>query len=145
MICEPHRLQGISDIITIPGLINVDFADVKAIMSNAGTAMLGVGAASGPDRAEQAALAATMAPLIQRSIERATGGSAWGGAWMRAGAAPGPLSRPKVSLHGGAWRRMEVHVDAGCLSTSVQPSSFQAASDLAAMYQLSCRWRLDPS
>ncbi|KAG2425689.1 hypothetical protein HXX76_013531 [Chlamydomonas incerta] len=73
-------VQGISDIITVPGLINVDFADVKAIMSNSGTAMLGVGAAStataapgGPDRAEQAALAATSAPLIQRSIEKATG------------------------------------------------------------------------
>ena len=66
-------VQGISDIIQIPGLINVDFADVKAIMTNAGTAMLGVGVATGPDRAEQAALAATAAPLIQRSIERATG------------------------------------------------------------------------
>ncbi|GAX76755.1 hypothetical protein CEUSTIGMA_g4202.t1 [Chlamydomonas eustigma] len=66
-------VQGISDIITVPGLINVDFADVKAIMSNAGTAMLGVGVASGPDRAEQAALSATAAPLIQRSIEKATG------------------------------------------------------------------------
>ncbi|GFR46716.1 hypothetical protein Agub_g8339 [Astrephomene gubernaculifera] len=73
-------VQGISDIITVPGLINVDFADVKAIMSNSGTAMLGVGAAStatvapgGPDRAEQAAMAATSAPLIQRSIEKATG------------------------------------------------------------------------
>ncbi|PNW87338.1 hypothetical protein CHLRE_02g118600v5 [Chlamydomonas reinhardtii] len=73
-------VQGISDIITVPGLINVDFADVKAIMSNSGTAMLGVGAAStataapgGPDRAEQAAVAATSAPLIQRSIEKATG------------------------------------------------------------------------
>jgi cell division protein FtsZ len=42
--------QGISDIITVPGLINVDFADVKAIMTNAGTAMLGVGVASGPNR-----------------------------------------------------------------------------------------------
>jgi len=66
-------VQGISDIITVPGLINVDFADVKAIMSNSGTAMLGVGVASGKDRAEQAALSATAAPLIQRSIERATG------------------------------------------------------------------------
>ena len=66
-------VQGISDIITVPGLINVDFADVRAIMSNAGTAMLGVGMASGPDRAEAAALAATSAPLIQRSVERATG------------------------------------------------------------------------
>lgn len=60
----------------MPGLINVDFADVKAIMSNSGTAMLGVGMATGKDRAEQAAMAATSAPLIQRSIEKATGG--WG-------------------------------------------------------------------
>ncbi|KAG1657360.1 hypothetical protein FOA52_015914 [Chlamydomonas sp. UWO 241] len=66
-------VQGISDIITVPGLINVDFADVKTIMSNAGTAMLGVGVATGENRAEEAALAATAAPLIQRSIERATG------------------------------------------------------------------------
>ncbi|GFH26496.1 uncharacterized protein HaLaN_24657 [Haematococcus lacustris] len=66
-------VQGISDIITVPGLINVDFADIKAIMSNSGTAMLGVGVASGKDRAEVAATSATAAPLIQRSIERATG------------------------------------------------------------------------
>lgn len=66
-------VQGISDIITVPGLINVDFADVKAIMSNSGTAMLGVGMATGKDRAEAAAMAATSAPLIQTSIERATG------------------------------------------------------------------------
>lgn len=66
-------VQGISDIITIPGLVNVDFADVKAIMTNSGTAMLGVGVASGKNRAEEAALAATSAPLIERSIERATG------------------------------------------------------------------------
>eukprot|EP00241_Pyramimonas_parkeae_P002595 CAMPEP_0114228394 /NCGR_PEP_ID=MMETSP0058-20121206/2317_1 /TAXON_ID=36894 /ORGANISM="Pyramimonas parkeae, CCMP726" /LENGTH=452 /DNA_ID=CAMNT_0001339333 /DNA_START=36 /DNA_END=1398 /DNA_ORIENTATION=- len=66
-------VQGISDIITIPGLVNVDFADVKAIMSNSGTAMLGVGVSSGKNRAEEAALAATSAPLIERSIERATG------------------------------------------------------------------------
>ncbi len=68
-----RQTQGISDIITVPGLINVDFADVKAIMSNSGTAMLGVGVASGPNRAEAAASSATAAPLIQRSIERATG------------------------------------------------------------------------
>lgn len=71
--------QGISDIITIPGLINVDFADVRTIMANAGTAMLGVGMAAGQDRAEQAAVAATSAPLIQRSIERATGEALVGG------------------------------------------------------------------
>ncbi len=66
-------VQGISDIITIPGLVNVDFADVKAIMCNSGTAMLGVGVSSGKNRAEEAAMAATSAPLIERSIERATG------------------------------------------------------------------------
>ena len=66
-------VQGISDIITIPGLVNVDFADVKAIMAGSGTAMLGVGVASGKNRAEEAATAATSAPLIERSIERATG------------------------------------------------------------------------
>jgi cell division protein FtsZ len=46
-------VQGISDIITISGLVNVDFADVKAIMSNSGTAMLGVGVSSGKNRAEE--------------------------------------------------------------------------------------------
>lgn len=57
----------------IPGLVNVDFADVKAVMSNSGSAMLGVGFSTGKNRAEEAALAATSAPLIERSIERATG------------------------------------------------------------------------
>ncbi|KAL3701544.1 hypothetical protein R1sor_019566 [Riccia sorocarpa] len=66
-------VQGISDIITIPGLVNVDFADVKAVMSNSGTAMLGVGMSTGKNRAEEAAQQATSAPLIERSIERATG------------------------------------------------------------------------
>ncbi|MCO5589464.1 hypothetical protein L7F22_043431 [Adiantum nelumboides] len=66
-------VQGISDIITVPGLVNVDFADVKAVMSNSGTAMLGVGMSTGKNRAEEAAQQATSAPLIERSIERATG------------------------------------------------------------------------
>lgn len=57
----------------IPGLVNVDFADVKAVMRNSGTAMLGVGVSSGKNRAEEAAEQATSAPLIERSIERATG------------------------------------------------------------------------
>ena len=52
-------VQGISDIITIPGLVNVDFADVKAVMCNSGTAMLGVGVATGKNRAEEAALVRT--------------------------------------------------------------------------------------
>ncbi|KAJ7570018.1 hypothetical protein O6H91_01G103900 [Diphasiastrum complanatum] len=66
-------VQGISDIITIPGLVNVDFADVKAVMTNSGTAMLGVGVSTGKNRAEEAAQQATSAPLIERSIEQATG------------------------------------------------------------------------
>lgn len=66
-------VQGISDIITIPGLVNVDFADVRSIMNDSGTAMLGVGSSSGRNRAEEAARAATSAPLIENSIERATG------------------------------------------------------------------------
>lgn len=66
-------VQGISDIITIPGLVNVDFADVKAVMKNSGTAMLGVGVSSGKNRAQEAAEQATLAPLIGSSIESATG------------------------------------------------------------------------
>ena len=66
-------VQGISDIITIPGLVNVDFADVRAVMKDSGTAMLGVGVASGKGRAEEAARAAMSAPLVEHSIDRATG------------------------------------------------------------------------
>lgn len=66
-------VQGISDIITIPGLVNVDFADVKAVMKDSGTAMLGVGVSSSKNRAVEAAEQATLAPLIGSSIESATG------------------------------------------------------------------------
>ncbi|KAG0464448.1 hypothetical protein HPP92_020517 [Vanilla planifolia] len=66
-------VQGISDIITIPGLVNVDFADVKAVMKNSGTAMLGVGFLPAKNRAQEAAEQATLAPLIGSSIESATG------------------------------------------------------------------------
>ncbi|CAD6261865.1 unnamed protein product [Miscanthus lutarioriparius] len=66
-------VQGISDIITIPGLVNVDFADVKAVMKNSGTAMLGVGVSSSKNRAQEAAEQATLAPLIGSSIKAATG------------------------------------------------------------------------
>jgi len=64
-------VQGISDIITIPGQINVDFADVKAIMSNAGSALMGIGSASGEGRAVEAAQAAISSPLLETSIEGA--------------------------------------------------------------------------
>ncbi|MBA0606711.1 hypothetical protein Godav_019139 [Gossypium davidsonii] len=66
-------VQGISDIITIPGLVNVDFADVKAVMKDSGTAMLGVGVSSSKNRAVEAAEQATLAPLIGSSIQSATG------------------------------------------------------------------------
>ncbi len=64
-------VQGISDIITIPGQINVDFADVKTIMSNAGSALMGIGIASGDHRAVEAAQAAISSPLLETSIEGA--------------------------------------------------------------------------
>ncbi len=64
-------VQGISDIITIPGIINVDFADVRAIMLNAGTALMGIGVASGDHRAVDAAQAAIASPLLETSIEGA--------------------------------------------------------------------------
>jgi len=66
-------VQGISDLITTPGLINTDFADVKAILKDAGTAMMGIGYASGEGRAEAAARAAITSPLLESSIEGARG------------------------------------------------------------------------
>ncbi len=66
-------VSGISELITTPGLINTDFADVKSILSNAGTAMMGIGSASGEGRAEQAARAAITSPLLESSIEGARG------------------------------------------------------------------------
>ena len=66
-------VQGVSDIITIPGLINVDFADVKAIMNNAGTAIMGIGSAAGDNRAVEAAEMAISSPLLENSIEGARG------------------------------------------------------------------------
>ncbi len=66
-------VQGISEIITVPGLINVDFADVKAIMDSAGSALMGIGQASGEDRAVEAARQAIESPLLDMSIEGARG------------------------------------------------------------------------
>ncbi len=66
-------VQGISELITEHGLINLDFADVKAIMSNAGSALMGIGRASGDDRASQAAQQAIESPLIEVSIDGAKG------------------------------------------------------------------------
>ena len=58
-------VQGIAELITLPGLINVDFADVKTVMSEMGNAMMGTGSASGPDRAQEAAEAAIASPLLE--------------------------------------------------------------------------------
>lgn len=66
-------VQGISDLITVPGLINVDFADVKSVMADAGSALMGVGSASGENRAIDAAKAAIDSPLLEMSIEGARG------------------------------------------------------------------------
>jgi cell division protein FtsZ len=66
-------VQGISELITVPGLINVDFADVKAIMQGAGSALMGIGRASGEARAQEAAKAAIDSPLLEVSIDGAKG------------------------------------------------------------------------
>jgi cell division protein FtsZ len=76
MTCDEvlkNGVQGISELITTPGLINVDFADVKAIMKDAGSAMMGLGEASGEKRAEEAAKAAISSPLLEMSIDGARG------------------------------------------------------------------------
>ena len=64
-------VQGISDLVTLPGLINLDFADVRTIMSEAGNALLGIGMGHGEDRAVEAARAATASPLLETSMEGA--------------------------------------------------------------------------
>lgn len=68
-----QAVQGISDLIIYPGIINLDFADVKAIMENAGPAIMGIGRATGEDRAIEAARAAISSPLLEFSIEGAKG------------------------------------------------------------------------
>lgn len=68
-----QAVEGISDLITTPGIINVDFADIKAVMANAGSALMGIGTASGEKRAENAALAAINSPLLEVSIHGAKG------------------------------------------------------------------------
>ena len=66
-------VQGISDIITIPGLVNVDFADVRAVMADAGSALMGIGIGSGKSRANDAASSAISSPLLEHSIQGAKG------------------------------------------------------------------------
>jgi cell division protein FtsZ len=66
-------VQGITDLITIPGLINLDFADVRTIMRDAGTALMGIGSAAGESRASEAAKIAISSPLLEESVEGAMG------------------------------------------------------------------------
>ena len=64
-------VQGVADLVTLPGLINLDFADVRTVMSNAGTALLGIGMGAGDGRAVEAAMAAISSPLLETSVEGA--------------------------------------------------------------------------
>src|SRR5205807_609550 len=66
-------VQGITDLITIPGLINLDFADVRTIMQDAGSALMGIGTAGGENRTAEAARAAISSPLLEESVDGATG------------------------------------------------------------------------
>ena len=66
-------VQGITDLITVPGLINLDFADVKTIMEGAGSSLMGIGSASGENRASEAARAAISSPLLETTVSGATG------------------------------------------------------------------------
>lgn len=68
-----QAVQGISDLVVTPGIVNVDFADIKAIMQDAGSALMGIGRASGEDRAVEAAKAAINSPLLEVSIDGAKG------------------------------------------------------------------------
>ena len=66
-------VQGITDLITVPGIVNLDFADVRTIMRDAGSALMGIGASTGENRATEAARTAVSSPLLESSIEGATG------------------------------------------------------------------------
>ena len=66
-------VQGITDLITVPGLVNLDFADVRTIMSDAGSALMGIGISKGETRGAEAAEAAVSSPLLEASVEGATG------------------------------------------------------------------------
>jgi len=68
-----QAVEGISDLITTPGIINVDFADIRSVLQNAGSALLGIGSSSGENRAQEAALAAINSPLLDLSISGAKG------------------------------------------------------------------------
>jgi len=75
-ICDEvlkNAVEGISDLITVPGIINVDFADVRSVMADAGSALMGIGVATGEKRAQEAAVSAINSPLLDLSINGAKG------------------------------------------------------------------------
>src|SRR5687767_12536909 len=106
-------VQGITDLITTPGLINLDFADVKTIMTEAGSALLGIGEATGPNRAAEAARLAISSPLLESSIDGARG--------------------MIINISGGQdLRLLEVDEAANSITTSAHPDAniiFGAAID----------------
>src|SRR5205807_4530342 len=66
-------VQGITDLITVPGIVNLDFADVRTVMRDAGSALMGIGIGQGQNRASEAARTAVSSPLLESTIEGATG------------------------------------------------------------------------
>jgi len=106
-------VQGITDLITTPGLINLDFADVRTIMTEAGSALLGIGEATGANRANEAARLAVSSPLLESSIDGARG--------------------MIINISGGAdLRLLEVDEAANSITTSAHPDAniiFGAAID----------------
>src|SRR5947208_14796957 len=85
---------GITSLIMTPGLINLDFADVKAVMTGAGSALIGIGHGSGEGRAEEAARPAMSSPLLEASIDRPKG-------VLLSSAGPSELATPEVNRAAG--------------------------------------------
>ena len=106
-----NGVQGITDLITTPGLINVDFADVKSVMAGAGTALMGIGSARGEGRAVQAAQKAINSPLLEASMDGAHGVLLS----IAGGSRPRPVrdQRGRVAGAGGRARRGQHHLRHG--------------------------------
>src|SRR5207302_55104 len=115
-------VQGVSDIITIPGLINVDFADVKAIMQNAGSAIMGIGMAAGDNRAVEAAEQAIASPLLESGIE--------GARVTSFPSEPVQQQRPNRTWSGGVSSGSGFSGGGPSAAPAPQPSTPQAQSDL---------------
>lgn len=104
-------VEGITSLITTPGLINVDFADVRSVMTGAGSALMGIGLGSGDDRAQEAAKSAISSPLLESSIEGARG-------VLLSIAGPGDLTLHEVNAAADAITRV-AHPDANIIFGAV--------------------------